>query len=38
MIAFHGDGGTAAGACVGVEAFLVAGALVEIDVTAVIDA
>ncbi|MBT6428600.1 MAG: RidA family protein [Rhodospirillaceae bacterium] len=37
MNAFYGDGGSAASTCVGVEALLVAGAMVEIDVTAVID-
>lgn len=35
MNAFYGDGGTAASTCVGIEALLVKGALVEIDVTAV---
>ena len=34
---FYGDGGSAASTCVGVEALLVEGALVEIDVTAVVD-
>ena len=37
MTDFYGDGGSAASTCVGVEALLVEGALVEIDVTAVID-
>lgn len=36
MNAFYGDGGTATSTCVGIEALLVKGALVEIDVTAVI--
>ena len=35
MNAFYGDGGTAASTCVGIEALLVKGALVEIEVTAV---
>ncbi len=34
---FYGGGGSAASTCVGVNALLVEGALVEIDVTAVID-
>ena len=38
MTDFYGDGGAAASTCVGVEALLVEGALVEIDVTAVLDA
>ncbi|MDA0240535.1 MAG: RidA family protein [Proteobacteria bacterium] len=33
---FYGDGGSATSTCVGVEALLTDGALVEIDVTAVI--
>jgi len=37
MSVFYGDTGTAASTCVGVEALLVGGALVEIDVTAVMD-
>ncbi len=37
MNAFYGQAGSAASTCVGVDALLVAGALVEIDVTAVID-
>jgi enamine deaminase RidA (YjgF/YER057c/UK114 family) len=37
MNAFYGDAGSAASTCVGVEALLVHGAMVEIDVTAVID-
>ena len=37
MMDFYGDGGSAASTCVGVEALLVEGALVEIDVTAVVD-
>lgn len=37
MTDFYGDGGSAASTCVGVEALLVEGAMVEIDVTAVID-
>ena len=37
MTDFYGDGGSASSTCVGVEALLVEGALVEIDVTAVID-
>lgn len=37
MNQFYGDGGSAASTCVGVEALLVAGAMVEIDVTAIID-
>lgn len=36
MNTFYGDGGSAASTCVGVEALLVAGAMVEIDVTAII--
>lgn len=37
MTDFYGDGGSAASTCVGVEALLVEGAMVEIDVTAVVD-
>ena len=37
MMDFYGDGGSAASTCIGVEALLVEGALVEIDVTAVVD-
>ena len=37
MIAFYGEDGSAASTCIGVDALLVEGALVEIDVTAVID-
>ena len=37
MTDFYGDDGSAASTCVGVEALLVEGALVEIDVTAVVD-
>ncbi len=37
MNAFYGDGGSAASTCIGVDALLVNGALVEIDVTAVVD-
>ena len=37
MMDFYGDGGSAASTCVGVEALLVEGAMVEIDVTAVVD-
>jgi len=37
MTDFYGDGGSASSTCVGVEALLVEGAMVEIDVTAVID-
>jgi enamine deaminase RidA (YjgF/YER057c/UK114 family) len=37
MTDFYGDGGSAASTCVGIEALLVEGALVEIDVTAVVD-
>ena len=37
MTDFYGDRGSAASTCVGVEAMLVEGALVEIDVTAVVD-
>lgn len=38
MMDFYGDDQSATSTCVGVEALLVEGALVEIDVTAVIDA
>ena len=38
MMDFYGDHGSAASTCVGVQALLVEGAMVEIDVTAVIDA
>lgn len=38
MMDFYGDEQSAASTCVGVDALLVEGALVEIDVTAVIDA
>ena len=37
MNAFYGDGGSASSTCVGTNALLIDGALVEIDVTAVID-
>lgn len=37
MTDFYGDDGSASSTCVGVEALLVEGALVEIDVTAVVD-
>ena len=37
MTDFYGDGGAAASTCVGVSALLVEGAMVEIDVTAVVD-
>ena len=37
MMDFYGDSGSAASTCVGVEALLVDGALVEIDTTAVVD-
>lgn len=37
MMDFYGDGGSAASTCVGVDALLVEGALVEIDVTVVVD-
>ena len=37
MMDFYGDGGSASSTCVGVEALLVDGALVEIDTTAVVD-
>ncbi len=36
MNGFYGDGGSAVSTCVGIEALLVAGAMVEIDVTAII--
>ena len=35
--AFYGDGRTPSSTCIGVDALLVDGALIEIDVTAVID-
>ena len=38
MNEFYGDGGTATSTCIGVDALLVEGALVEIDVTAMVDA
>ncbi|CAN0553461.1 unnamed protein product [Laminaria digitata] len=37
MMDFYGEDGSAASTCVGVEALLVEGAMVEIDVTAVVD-
>ena len=37
MNAFYGDDGSATSTCIGINALLVDGALVEIDVTAVID-
>lgn len=37
MTHFYGDDGSAASTCVGVTALLVEGAMVEIDVTAVVD-
>ena len=37
MMDFYGDAGSASSTCVGVEALLVDGALVEIDTTAVVD-
>ena len=37
MMDFYGDGGSASSTCVGVEALLVDGALVEIDTTAVVN-
>ena len=37
MMDFYGDGKSAASTCVGVEALLVEGAMVEIDVTAAVD-
>ena len=37
MMDFYGGDGSAASTCVGVEALLVEGAMVEIDVTAVVD-
>ena len=37
MTDFYGDNGSASSTCVGVEALLVEGGLVEIDVTAVVD-
>lgn len=37
MMDFYGDEGSASSTCVGVEALLVEGALVEIDVTAVVE-
>lgn len=38
MNAFYGEDGSAASTCIGIDAILIDGALVEIDVTAVIDA
>lgn len=37
MNEFYGDGGTASSTCIGISSILIEGALVEIDVTAVID-
>ena len=37
MTDLYGDGGSTASTCVGVEALLLDGALVEIDVTALVD-
>ena len=37
MMDFYGENGSAASTCVGVDALLVEGAMVEIDVTAVVD-
>lgn len=37
MNTFYGDDGSAASTCIGIDALLIAGALVEIDVTAVLD-
>jgi enamine deaminase RidA (YjgF/YER057c/UK114 family) len=37
MNAFYGGDGSAASTCIGIDALLIDGALVEIDVTAVID-
>lgn len=37
MNAFYGDGGSASSTCIGANSLLIEGALVEIDVTAVID-
>jgi enamine deaminase RidA (YjgF/YER057c/UK114 family) len=37
MMDFYGEDGSAASTCVGVEALLVEGAMVEIDVTAVVN-
>ena len=37
MMDFYGDEGSASSTCVGVQALLVEGAMVEIDVTAVVD-
>ena len=37
MTDFYGNDGSAASTCVGVMALLVEGAIVEIDVTAVVD-
>lgn len=34
---FYGDGGSASSTCIGIDSILIDGALVEIDVTAVID-
>ena len=37
MADFYGESGSASSTCVGVQALLVDGAMVEIDVTAVVD-
>ena len=37
MTDFYGDQGSASSTCVGVQALLVEGAVVEIDITAVVD-
>ena len=37
MTEFYGDQGSASSTCVGVQALLVEGAMVEIDITAVVD-
>ena len=37
MTDFYGESGSASSTCVGVRALLVDGAMVEIDVTAVVD-
>ena len=37
MMDFYGDGGSASSTCVGVEALLVDGAIVELDTTAAVD-
>ncbi len=37
MNEFYGDGGSASSTCIGISSILIEGALVEIDVTAVID-